>query len=216
GSGGRAGRSRRTRRRARGGSRAGAAPASGVRPRSRSASRGRERAPPRPPASPVRRPSAAWPAMLPAARLRVMRLTGQVAWITGTSSGIGRAIAERFAGEGAAVLCSDVREDPDPRGFDEGPPTPELIAAAGGRAAYVPRDVTVPAQLEAALATCVEQFGSCDIHVANAGIAPAVRDVLEAEYADYERVIEINQNAVWRACRAVAAQMVAQGGGGRI
>ena len=85
-----------------------------------------------------------------------MRLAGQVAWITGSSSGNGRAIAERFAREGAAVLCSDVREDPDPRGFDEGPPTHELITAAGGRAAYVRCDVADAGQVAAALAACVE------------------------------------------------------------
>ena len=79
-----------------------------------------------------------------------MRLTGQVAWITGSSSGNGRAIAERFAREGAAVLCSDIRADPDPRGFDEGPPTHELITAAGGRAAYVHCDVADAGQVEAA------------------------------------------------------------------
>jgi glucose 1-dehydrogenase len=145
-----------------------------------------------------------------------MRLAGKVAWITGTSSGIGRAIADRFAREGAAVLCSDVRPEPDPRGFDSGPPTHELIAQAGGRVAYVHCDVTDPAQTGAALAACVEQFGRCDIHVANAGIAPARSGLLDADYAGYERVIEVNQNAVWRTCHGAAAQMVAQGGGGRI
>jgi NAD(P)-dependent dehydrogenase (short-subunit alcohol dehydrogenase family) len=145
-----------------------------------------------------------------------MRLAGKVAWITGTSSGIGRAIADRFAREGASVLCSDIRPEPDPRGFDSGPPTHELIAEAGGRAAYLHCDVTEPAQIQAALQACVEQFGRCDIHVANAGIAPAVRNLLEADDAGYAHVIEINQHAVWRTCRAAAAQMVAQGGGGRI
>jgi glucose 1-dehydrogenase len=145
-----------------------------------------------------------------------MRLAGKVAWITGTSSGIGRAIADRFAREGAAVLCSDVRPDPDPRGFDSGPPTHEQIVQAGGRAAYVHCDVTDPAQTDAALAACVERFGRCDIHVANAGIAPAVRDMFKTDDADYARMIELNVNAVWRACRAAAAQMVAQGDGGRI
>jgi NAD(P)-dependent dehydrogenase (short-subunit alcohol dehydrogenase family) len=145
-----------------------------------------------------------------------MRLAGQAAWITGTSSGIGRAIADRFAREGAAVLCSDLRPEHDPRGFDSGPPTHELITAAGGRAAYVHCDVADPAQTDAALRACVEQFGRCDIHVANAGIAPAVRDLFETADADYARVIEINQTAVWRTCRSAAAQMVAQGGGGRI
>jgi NAD(P)-dependent dehydrogenase (short-subunit alcohol dehydrogenase family) len=145
-----------------------------------------------------------------------MTLAGQVAWITGTSSGIGRAIADRFAREGAAVLCCDVRPEADPRGFDSGPPTHERITAAGGRAAYVHCDVTDPAQIDAALAACVEQFGRCDIHVANAGIAPAVRDLFATEDASYARVIDINQTAVWNSCRAAARQMVAQGDGGRI
>jgi NAD(P)-dependent dehydrogenase (short-subunit alcohol dehydrogenase family) len=145
-----------------------------------------------------------------------MRLAGQVAWITGTSSGIGRAIADRFAREGAAVLCCDVRPEADPRGFDSGPPTHERITAAGGRAAYVHCDVTDPAQSDAALQACLDEFGRCDIHVANAGIAPAARDLFATDDASYERVIEINQNAVWRTCRAAAARMVEQGGGGRI
>ena len=145
-----------------------------------------------------------------------MRLAGQVAWITGSSSGNGRAIAERFAHEGAAVLCSDVREDPDPRGFDEGPPTHELITAAGGRAAYVRCDVADAGQVAAAAAACVEHFGRCDIHVANAGIAPLIHDLLDEDFADYARIIEINQHGVWRTCRAAAQQMVAQGEGGRI
>jgi NAD(P)-dependent dehydrogenase (short-subunit alcohol dehydrogenase family) len=145
-----------------------------------------------------------------------MTLSGQVAWITGSSSGNGRAIAARYALEGAAVLCSDVREGPDPRGYDEGPPTHELITAAGGRAVYVNCHVADQEQVDAALATCVEEFGRCDIHVANAGIAPLVHDLVVEEFADYERVIEVNQHGVWRTSRAAARQMIAQGDGGRI
>jgi glucose 1-dehydrogenase len=145
-----------------------------------------------------------------------MGLEGQVAWVTGSSSGNGRAIAERYAREGAAVLCSDLRPDPDPRGYDVGPPTHELIMQAGGRALYVNCDVADHVQVEAALAACVAEFGRCDIHVANAGIAPLVHDLVDEEFAAYERVIEVNQHGVWRTCRAAARQMIAQGGGGRI
>ena len=146
----------------------------------------------------------------------VMALEGKVAWITGSSSGNGRAIAERYAREGAAVLCSDIRPDPDPRGYDEGPPTHELITAAGGRALYVDCNVADQQQVDAALAACVAEFGRLDIHVANAGIAPLVHDLVDEEFADYERLIDINQHGVWRTCRAAARQMIAQGGGGRI
>ena len=145
-----------------------------------------------------------------------MGLEGQVAWVTGSSSGNGRAIAERYAREGAAVLCSDIRPDPDPRGYDVGPPTHELIAEAGGRALYVSCDVADQVQVDATLEACVAEFGRCDIHVANAGIAPLVHDLVDEEFAAYERVIEVNQHGVWRTCRAAARQMIAQGGGGRI
>lgn len=145
-----------------------------------------------------------------------MGLEGQVAWITGSSSGNGRAIAERYAREGAAVLCSDIRPDPDPRGYDEGPPTHELITAAGGRAVYVNCNVSDQQQVDDALAACIAEFGRLDIHVANAGIAPLVHDLVDEEFADYERLIDINQHGVWRTCRAAARQMVARGGGGRI
>ncbi len=145
-----------------------------------------------------------------------MGLSGQVAWITGSSSGNGRAIAERYAREGAAVLCSDIRPDHDPRGYDTGPPTHELITAAGGRAAYVTCDVADPVQVDAAMAACIAEFGRCDIHVANAGIAPLAHDLVDEEFSDYERLIDINQHGVWRTCRAAARQMIAQGDGGRI
>lgn len=145
-----------------------------------------------------------------------MGLQGQVAWITGSSSGNGRAIAARYAREGAAVLCSDIRPDPDPRGFDEGPPTHELIRAAGGRAEYVDCNVADAEQVEAAMAACLGHFGRCDVHVANAGVAPLRHDLVDEEFADYLRLIEINQHGVWRTCRAATRHMVERGGGGRI
>ena len=65
------------------------------------------------------------------------------------------------------MICEQaLRPDPDPRGYDVGAPTHELIMEAGGRALYVNCDVADHVQVEAALAACVAEFGRCDIHVA--------------------------------------------------
>lgn len=145
-----------------------------------------------------------------------MRLDGRVAWITGSSSGNGRAMALRFAAEGAAVLCSDVRPDPDPRGFDDAVPTHERIVASGGRAAYVHCDVSSDEQITEAVAAAVREFGRLDIAVANAGIAPLRHDLVDEPFDSYARVVEVNQHGVWRTCRAAARQLIEQGEGGRI
>jgi NAD(P)-dependent dehydrogenase (short-subunit alcohol dehydrogenase family) len=136
--------------------------------------------------------------------------------VTGSSSGNGRAIALRLAREGASVLCSDLRPTPDPRGFDEGLPTHEAIAAAGGSAAYVGCDVTDAGEIAAAVGHCADRFGRLDVCVANAGVAPLVHDLVELSFEDYARVVEVNQHGVWRTCRAACAQMILQGAGGRV
>jgi hypothetical protein len=145
-----------------------------------------------------------------------VRLDGRVALVTGSSSGNGRAIALRYAREGAAVVCADLRPEPLADGFDAGGPTHEEIAGAGGRAIFAACDVTDGAQVAAAVARAVAAFGRLDVAVANAGVNIPVHELVDEPFAEYERVVAVNQHGVWWTCRESVRQMVAQGGGGRV
>lgn len=144
------------------------------------------------------------------------RLEGKVAVVTGASSGNGRAIALRFAREGAAVVCADLREDPDPGGVDEIGSTHDEIVRAGGLAQFVRCDVTDGAQVHAAVFAAASSFGRLDIAVANAGINLDTVDLVNETWEQYAQTIDVNQHGVWWTCKEASAQMIAQGGGGRI
>jgi NAD(P)-dependent dehydrogenase (short-subunit alcohol dehydrogenase family) len=94
------------------------------------------------------------------------RLTGKVAIVTGSSSGIGRAIALQYAREGAKVVCADLR-----RGARVGMPeetehcTDEKIQKEGGDAIFVETDVSQTEDFEALLQKSVQTFGRLDMYV---------------------------------------------------
>lgn len=89
---------------------------------------------------------------------------GQAALITGAASGIGRAIAIRFAEEGANVVVADIREEPR----EGGRPTHEMISGAK----FVETAVSDVADVRAAVDATVDAFGSLDVVVNNAGSTP--------------------------------------------
>jgi NAD(P)-dependent dehydrogenase (short-subunit alcohol dehydrogenase family) len=89
------------------------------------------------------------------------RIAGRTALITGAADGIGQGMARRFAREGAAVLVVDFDAE-------KGAATVEELKALGARAAFQRCDVTVKDDVRAAVAACVEHFGSVDIRVNNA------------------------------------------------
>jgi NAD(P)-dependent dehydrogenase (short-subunit alcohol dehydrogenase family) len=89
------------------------------------------------------------------------RLSGRIAIVTGANSGIGRAIALAYAGEGASVICSDLNENSGPTSTEE--PTHAKILKDGGKAAFVKADVTIEAEVEALVAAAVAQFGRLDM-----------------------------------------------------
>lgn len=140
------------------------------------------------------------------------RLADSAAVVTGAASGIGRAIAQRLAEEGAAVVVADVQNTPR----EGGVPTDEAIRAAGGRARFVDTDVTDRAAVEAAMGACVDDYGSLDIAVNNAGIFPDQVEIDAVAESTYDRVLAVNLKGVYLGCRAAVDRMKTQPSGGAV
>ena len=134
-----------------------------------------------------------------------MRLENKVAAITGGSRGIGRAIAQLFAAEGAAVALGDVEATGAEKAARE-------ITERGGKAMSVALDVGDAGQVAAFIERVVARWGRLDIVVANAGIAHSA-PFLEHPEAQWDRVLRVNLTGVFLTCQAAARQMVKQGGG---
>jgi len=98
-----------------------------------------------------------------------MKLENKVAIVTGSSSGLGKAIAEKFILEGASVVFSDVND------FD--------VSGFGDKAIFVKCDVSKSAEVDSLVKTCVDRFGKIDIMVNNAGIG-GLGDVLDMKDDD--------------------------------
>ncbi|NQW12281.1 MAG: SDR family oxidoreductase [Alphaproteobacteria bacterium] len=132
-----------------------------------------------------------------------MRLQGKVAVITGAARGIGAAMAERFAAEGAKVVVADT----DPMAGDE---TVGRIKTAGGEARFVACDVTDRSQVTALMDRALESYGSLDIVAANAGIIHNT-PFLELDDATFDRVIAVNLKGVFLTGQEAARRMVERG-----
>jgi NAD(P)-dependent dehydrogenase (short-subunit alcohol dehydrogenase family) len=135
----------------------------------------------------------------------VDRLTGRVALITGSGSGIGAAVARRLASEGAAVLVTDIEDEAGTQVADQ-------IKESGGQAAYAHLDVTSEADWEAAVALAVSDFGGLDILVNNAGMGDLAA-IEETSLADWARTIGVDQTGVFLGMKTAAAALAASGHG---
>jgi len=133
------------------------------------------------------------------------RLSGKAAIVTGAGSGIGRAVALRFADEGASVLVADVAADSAERVAQE-------IRDAGGRAIAFAVDVSDPAQVEAMAARAIAEFGGVDVLMTAAGVL-SFGSVTETDPQAWNRVIGINLTGTFLAARAVIPSMAERGGG---
>jgi 3-oxoacyl-[acyl-carrier protein] reductase len=136
-----------------------------------------------------------------------MLLKDRTAFITGAASGIGRAIAETFAENGAKVAIADVDLEAANRVAGE-------IRAAGGEAIAVQADVSSPESVAAALDAAVKTFGGIDILVNNAGICP-MRAFEEIPLDEWNRVLAVNLTGAF-ICAQAATPYLKKSGRGRI
>ncbi|MCK2221340.1 glucose 1-dehydrogenase [Actinomadura sp. ATCC 31491] len=133
------------------------------------------------------------------------RVDGQVALVTGAARGLGHAIALALANAGADVALG-LRD----AGSDGG--LPAEITALGREALPLQMDMTVPAQIGAAVQAVLDRFGRLDILVNNAGVAPGnpAEDVTEE---DFDRTLAVNLKGTFLASQAAGRAMIRQGSG---
>ncbi|WP_247237119.1 glucose 1-dehydrogenase [Telluribacter sp. SYSU D00476] len=134
------------------------------------------------------------------------RFLDQVVLVTGSASGIGRATALAFAGEGAHVVVADVAEE-------GGHATVELVRKAGGEGLFIPCDVAQPDQLQQLVNEIVRVYGRLDVAINNAGVGGVFARTADVPAEEYHRVVNVNLGGVFFGMQCQIRQMLRQGGG---
>jgi glucose 1-dehydrogenase len=137
------------------------------------------------------------------------RLTGKVAVVTGSGSGIGQAIAERLAADGATVVVDYVTHP------EEAQVTVDKITSAGGKAIMLQADVTNLAQTAKLIDDIWQQLGACDILVNNAGVEKSA-DFTDVTEADYDFVLNVNLKGAFFLTQAFVRRLKTAAKPGRI
>ena len=132
-----------------------------------------------------------------------MKLEGKVAIVTGAASGFGRAIAERFALEGAKLVMADIN----------GEGVSEVASGYGDNAIAVTCDVSQKADVDALVRAAAEAFGGVDIMVNNAGITHDNQPLLDVTEAEFDRIYAVNVKSIYLTTLAVVPRMEKRGGG---
>lgn len=131
-----------------------------------------------------------------------MRLAGKTALITGSSSGIGRATALRFAREGVSVVINGRDENKIASVVKE-------VEAEGGRALGIRANVGSFAEVNAMVATALKEFGHLDILVSNAGVFHH-ESFLNMTEEEWDEVLTVDLKGNFNCCRAVIGPMITQ------
>ena len=137
-----------------------------------------------------------------------MKLQGKVALVTGAASGIGKAIAQGYAREGAKIVIADLNLEAANAAAAE-------IAAAGGTAMGVAMDVTSEDAVNAGVAATVAAYGGVDVLVSNAGIQ-IVHPLEEFSYAEWKKMLAIHLDGAFLTTRACLPHMYRAGRGSLI
>jgi len=129
-----------------------------------------------------------------------LKLKGKVALVTGSGRGIGRAIALRFADEGASVVVNSLHRDTSEAVKRE-------VESRGARAISVAGDVSDERSVADLFETVKREFGGLDVLVNNAGIN-IVKTALEMTEADWDRIFSVNLRSIFLCSRAAAGMMI--------
>lgn len=139
------------------------------------------------------------------------RLEGKVAIITGASSGIGRAIALRFAEEGAKIVNADIIEEPR----EGGKPTHEVIKENGGKAIFLKTDVSDPDSVKTMANKTIEKYGGIDILVNNAGVY--LQDSIhETSEEEWDKLMSVDLKGVFLCSKYVINHMLEEKTKGKV
>ncbi|MDB5724649.1 MAG: Short-chain alcohol dehydrogenase [Novosphingobium sp.] len=137
----------------------------------------------------------------------LISLTGRVAVVTGGAQGLGKAMAQRLAEAGAAVLIGDLKAD------EAQAAAAELSERHGGKVIATALDVTDSASVAAAAELAARELGGLDIWVNNAGLYPNV-PLIEMTDELWDQVMSVNLRGVFAGCREAARRMIEAGKGG--
>lgn len=133
------------------------------------------------------------------------KLEGKVALVTGAAMGIGRATALLLAKEGARVVLADIDEQ-------QGNETSRMIEEAGGEVFFARTDVSKSEDVEAAINTAVDTFGSINVLHNNAAIALGAT-VVDTTDELWNQVLDVNLGGIYRGCKYAIPHMTQNGGG---
>ncbi|THW69567.1 NAD(P)-binding protein [Aureobasidium pullulans] len=141
------------------------------------------------------------------------RLHEKVAIVTGSSTGIGRAIALRFSAEGAYVVCADTESSSDSDSDSGENATHNVIINGGGNAMFVSTSVACSQEVENLVRTTVSQYGRLDIFVNNAGITfdlETLQHIWSADEDLWDDIQAVNSKGVFLGCKFASRQMLNQ------